>query len=223
MKEPVYWQTAYARFSRLSFSLSLSLSPFSFPLSLPLTLPTSVSVSLFLSSLFSPLHQSRSFSLAPYSSSPSLARCCLTPSRPSIRSLARTAEAYTRFHGHRRRERTETEKASEARRVGVPKESRVVCVLASAREDPAVYRSLLLAARRVTACVSLCFSLSLSPPSRSSFPLFLFHRSVSLSVSFTTLVAGLSSFRRESGVARRSRCRSSREKSKLRSVLRLRI
>jgi len=40
MKEPVYWQTAYARFSRLSSSLSLSLTvPISFLPSLRLFFP----------------------------------------------------------------------------------------------------------------------------------------------------------------------------------------
>lgn len=91
MKEPVYWQTAYARFSRLSFSLSLTLpflfsplspsdSPhFSLRLSFSLLslLPTT-SVSLFLSRALQFVSVSRK--VLPRS---------LSSVRPFARSLAR--------------------------------------------------------------------------------------------------------------------------------------
>lgn len=174
MKEPVYWQTAYARFSRALF---LSLSSF-LPTSLPPTSPLSLSALalrafspfLFAFSSFAFHHlrlghvDAQSFSLS-----------------NELPSLPVSFVLYAHRGEHRRRER-EREKTVEAgERVarasyrGTEREPCRACVLASARENPAAYRSLFLAASCVTAArarlpLSLPLSLSLPPPSLPSLP-----------------------------------------------------
>jgi len=239
MKEPVYWRTAYARFSRLSLHLSLPLSPVLLPTTF---VPVSLSLCPFVPVCVAPRRSSivivrslTSFRLSPFRSR----------SQASVYALGRHRRRKREKEGGRGRKRErERERRSEwegergrrrqarERVVSGHRKRAVPCVCWPVRERTPRCTDLSSSLCRVTACVSLSLfpvslslflSLSASLPSLF-FPFFLSpplppRVPLRLAVPFlyldslATLVAGLSDSRRE---RRRSFARP-REKSFVRA------